>query len=103
ELQPHLFADRPGQEATDAVGLPPGGFHQLLQAGPIRAFEQVENFSHLAAVAGGAGLLGALGRFLRGAGLLGRLALLWRNIGATCPNTGLLSGSWRLTGRRGCG
>ena len=97
--QAHLLADSPRQEPADGMRLPAGGFHQFLgccAAGPL---QQVQDLGGLAAVAGAGGFLLAFGRFLRRTGLLPRLSLLRRNVGATCANTGRLSG-FRLLQRR---
>jgi hypothetical protein len=90
DLQAHLLADGAGKEPADAVGLPVGCFHQTLKRGALRPFQQIEDFSRLATVAGGTGLFSGLGRFLRGAGILGRLSLLRPNVRALWGNTGFL-------------
>src|SRR6185369_756302 len=85
--------------------LPAGRFHQFLGGCPAWPFQQVEDLGGLAAVAGAGGFRGAFGRILRGSGLLPRLALLWRDVGATRASGGLLGGFPSLGGggRGGCG
>src|SRR5205085_12185829 len=86
--QPHLLADRARQKTANAVRLPGRSFHQFLQRGSVRPFQQVQDLGGLAAVAGTAALFWGLGRFLSPAGLLARLLLRRRNAGALSPNTG---------------
>src|ERR1700674_4679934 len=62
-LQAHFLAHGTREEPTNRMGLPPGGFHESLERGPIRPFQKVEDLCGLTAVAGGAGLFAALRRF----------------------------------------
>src|ERR1039458_2604668 len=63
DREPHLLAQGAGQEPTDGVSLPAGGFHKFLQGGAAGALQQAEDLGGLAALAGaGCLLLGRLGR-----------------------------------------
>ena len=68
--EPHLLAQRAGEESAHAVGLPIRSGHQLLQCGPSFSPEQHEDFGLLAAFARAGGVdcgVGVLSRsrFLR--------------------------------------
>src|ERR1039458_7230052 len=57
DRQPHLLAQGAGQEPSDRVRLPSGGFPEFLARGAARAFQQVEDLGGFAALAGAGGLL----------------------------------------------
>src|ERR1039457_7603440 len=86
DRQPHLLAQGTGQEPSDRVRLPAGGFHDFLQAGSAGAFQQVEDLGGFTAAAGAAWLLWRLGRrrtfvsLLRRNDLLARLGLGRRHV-----------------------
>ncbi len=48
-LEAQSLAQSAGQEATHGVGLPAGGFHQVVQGSATRPAQQVEDFGRLAA------------------------------------------------------
>src|SRR5258708_11258172 len=75
----HLLPQRAGQEATNRVGLPAGGFHDFFKGGSVRPFQQVQNFGCLAPLACASGLLAGLGPLLSHGGLLTPLRLAARN------------------------
>ena len=68
ELEPHLLADGAGQESTNRMGLPIRGFHDVLQAGSARPFQQLQDLFGLAPLAGA-------GRLFWGFRVLGGLSL----------------------------
>jgi hypothetical protein len=81
--QPHLFADRPREEAANRMFLPARQLHQFLERRAVRSLQQVQDLGGLAAVAGGNGALLAprcrflgLGRFFAGLAFLLALAFL---------------------------
>src|SRR5260221_7901482 len=51
DVQAHLLAKAPGQEAAHAVRLPAGSFHQGLEGRPAGTLQQVENLGGFAALA----------------------------------------------------
>src|SRR4029077_6162817 len=70
DCQAHLLAQRTGQEPTDRVRLPAGGFREFLQGGAAGVLQQVEYLGGLAALAGAGCLLGRPGRLPAFGGLL---------------------------------
>jgi hypothetical protein len=113
DSESHLLSNRPGEEATHGMRLPPGSFHQLLGCNAPGPLQQVQHLGRLAAVArsplsasfrraGGLGFRGRFGRFLGSAGLLGPFALGGRDVGALFRNPDLFVG-FRLFARRGLG
>ncbi len=89
-LQPHLLADRAGNKTAYAVGLPIGGFHDVLQARSAGPFQQVQHLFGFAPLAGaglglyGLGSLGAFSALLRRGGLLPRPSLRGRDVRLLC-------------------
>src|ERR1017187_7265543 len=103
DRQPHLLAQDAGQEPSDRMRLPAGGFHEFLPGGASGAFQQVEDLGGFAALTSAGCLLrGGLGRrggfvsFLSGGGLLARPRLGRGNVGLRCRGPRLLGGGWRL-------
>ena len=89
---PHLLPDGARQESAHGMGLPSCRFQQLLHAGSLRAFHQVQDFRCLAAIAGRACLSAALWRFLGGPGFGVRLGLVGRNVRALSGHTSPFAG-----------
>jgi hypothetical protein len=85
----HLLADRPRQEAAYRMGLPTCGYHDLLQGGTVRSFQQVEDFGGLAATAG-TSLFALFGAFFCGLAFLPDLALTGATLRARAPTPRLL-------------
>src|SRR5215468_9596796 len=52
DLQPHLLAQGAADEAAYRMGLPAGGFHDLLQGGTVGPFQQFHDRGSLAALPG---------------------------------------------------
>src|ERR1017187_2499018 len=48
DRQPHLLAQDAGQEPSDRMRLPAGGFHEFLPGGASGAFQQVEDLGGFA-------------------------------------------------------
>ena len=82
DRQPHLLANRAGEEPAHGMRLPAGRFNQLLRSDASRLPQQIQDLVGLAARAGGLSFLSAFGRFLGGSGLLGRFALRLRHVAA---------------------
>ena len=61
DVETHLLANRPRQEATRRMRLPAGGFHQFLRRRSARPLQQFQDRGCLAAVAGGIAFLFGLG------------------------------------------
>ena len=89
---PHLLPDGAREESAHGMGLPACRFQQLLHAGSLVAFQQIQHSCCLAAVAGRARLLRAVWRFLECLGLGGRLRPVRRNVRALSGNTSLFAG-----------
>src|SRR5262249_37911979 len=64
DREAQLLPNGPRQESTDAVRQPAGGFLQFLRLGAAWPFQQLQDRSRLAAVAGASGL-GHAGALLR--------------------------------------
>ena len=107
DVEAHLLAQDPGQEAADRVGLPAGGFHEFLPAGSARPSQQVENLGGFTALSGSGGLFARLRRHAGCVALLGRRGLVpqprprLRHVRPVCANVGLFVGNWRLRWGRG--
>lgn len=101
--QTHLLAEDAGDESTDRMRLPTGGFHQIGSGGAAGALQQAEKLGGFTALACRGSLLGRLGRrcapvgLPRPGGLHGQLALGRRDVARVCGNLGLIGGS-RLPG-----
>lgn len=100
DLEAHLLAHGPRQEAADRMWLPVGRFHELLQRGPVRTPEQPEDLSSFAPLTYArrlrpAGHLRGFGSPLAGGGLLPGLRLGWRNTGLPWRDIGLCGYFWR--------
>ena len=89
---PHLLPDGAGEESAHGMGLPACRFQQFLHAGSLMAFQQIQHFCCLAAVASRACLLRDVWRFLECLGLGGRLRPVRRNVRARSGNTSLFAG-----------
>src|SRR5205085_2786854 len=89
-------------EAANRVGLPVGGFHQILQGGSAGPFQQVEDLGRLAPLAGVFALFTGLSTFFQRGSLLAWLGRLGRNVRLSCRGTGLVGG-FQLFSRRGLG
>ena len=77
DRQAHLLPQGAGQEPTDRVRLPAGGFHEFLQGGAAGVLQQVEDLGGLAALAGAvAFFLGDLADFVPLVAFFARLACL---------------------------
>src|SRR5260370_16238171 len=106
---PHLLPQGAGQEPTNRVRLPAGGFHEFLQGGAAGVLQQVEYLGGLAALAGAGCLLGRLGRPrafgspLRRAGLPARPSVVRRNVSLLCGGPRLFGRLWLLGRGSGLG
>ena len=98
--QAHFLAEDAGDESTDRMSLPAGGFHKIGGGGATRALQQAKELSGLASQAGSSRRLGRLGRLPpavglpRPGGLYGRLALGWRDVARPSCDAGVFGGSW---------
>jgi hypothetical protein len=107
DAQTLLLNQYSGDEPSDRVSLPAGGFHQIRSRGSAGSLQQVKEFRGLAAVAAASGIFCRLSRrrpgfgFLSWGGLFARLALRRRHVARTCADTGLFGRSWRR-GRGRC-
>lgn len=88
--QPHLFAQRPADEAPEGMRLPGSHLEQIFGGGSARPLQHIDNrrrFTILSGVVSRAPWC-----FLLWSGLLPRLGLNRRDVGATCASGGLFGG-----------
>jgi hypothetical protein len=93
-----------GDEPSDRVSLPTGGFHEILPGSSAGSLQQAKELSRLAALTDAGGGFCRLRRFrapfgvLRGCSPFARLTPRRRHVARTCGNTRLFSRS-QLHGR----
>src|SRR5207245_11134387 len=70
--QAHFLSQGAGQEATHRVGLPVGGFHEVVKGGSAGPFQQVQDLGGVAALAGAFALFTGLSPVFARACLIAR-------------------------------